>query len=260
MLGEALRKESIEQETGERPAFRVEEPFVSPVARPLLKETINEYEMIVARELAKGRNPELYWQQLQKEYDIRSDRRRDMVAADEIGFEAGKEAELTRLIRYEMNALLPRLAAYRVERDAGRFSTGENYLADLDRKLVHAEQTAESADGDETALRSAIENARVLRVQVSLVENLLKKQDGWKTLRAKVAQRDSGSILETLPPSALEPATWRDEVNQLYQEGAKLHFWQFKKRGELEVKIAALQRSQASEEKKARMLAQERAK
>ncbi len=260
MLGEALRKKSFEQETGEQPAFRVDEPFVSPVARPPLKETINEYEVIVARELAKGRNPELYWQQLQKEYDIRSDRRRDMVSADEIGFEAGKEADLTRLIRYEMNALLPRLAAYRVLRDAGRFSTGENYLVNLDRKLVHAEQTAESADGDETALRSAIENTRVLRAQISVTENILKKQDGWRALRVQVAQRDSGSILETLPPSALEPATWRDELNQLYQERSKLHFWQFLKRGELEVKIAALLRRQAYEEKKAKMLAQERAK
>lgn len=228
--------------------------------KPTLKEQQNEYEVIVARELAKGRNPEQYWHQLQKEYDVQSDRRRELVAEGMYDVASGREIDVTRKIRYEMNALLPRLAAYRVERDAVRFSTGENYLQDLERKLIHAEQIAESADGDEIALRSAIDIARMLREQISVTSNILKKPDGWRQLRAKLVNRDSGSVLESLPSSAIEPATWRDELQQLYEERAKLHFWQFIKRGELEVKISALLRRQAYEEKKAKMLAQSRQK
>lgn len=250
-------KETRRSDEVGRPIFDARVPVAAPRAEPgdRLAREIRDYEAIVAQELRLGRDPEAYWNQLSSNYDALSARRREVVASGDVGAEAGREAAVTRKLRYEMNALIPRLAHARVRADLSRFSGADGYVAHLERQLAHAEGTAASAEGDEAALRGAIDVARILREQIAEVRRIAPAPEDWRRLRAEAFGGRMHSVLEELPPGAVEAVTWRDELEGLRAKRAALKFWQVFQKAELAEKIAVLERRAAREEKKSKIVA-----
>lgn len=225
------------------PRVRVDVP-----ERRVAQET-RDYQEIVERQLALGRDPEEYFSQLSSVYDAYSARRRDIVASGATGAEAGREADVTRKMRYEMNALIPRVAKARVRADVPRFSTPEAYLAHLGRQLAHAEATAESAEGDEVALRSAIDVGRVLREQVSEAKRVAADADGWRRMRAEAFSRGRSSLDDVVLDIA-RPRALAQERGRLEAERASLRFWQFARKAELDARIGEIRVQEAREAKR----------
>lgn len=220
------------------------------LARRSARQDAEDYRKIVAKELELGRNPETYWKQLNDEYDARSRQRRIFVAKGGVGSEKGHNADLTRKIRYEMNALIPHVAEARVRADIKRYADLGSYVSKLEHQLARAEAVTESSEGDETVLRSAIDTAHMLREQIATARRLAVNADGWRKLRAATFRGETRSVLEELPADAMEPLTLQDEIDALCVRRDGLKFWNVFQRAELAQKIDALVRRQKYEARK----------
>ena len=204
-------------------------------------------EIAVARELAKGRDPEEYWQRL---CDALNERISASQALEEEGSEVIMDRAVIQKIRWEMNALVPRLAEARVRRDARSFSDPKAYAERLERQYAQAERMTALAEGDEIAMRSAIDNARLVRAQADALRRLTANPETWIALRKASIHAAERSVLEDLPSASVETDRWRVELAELQAERAKLGFWNVFRKMELDARIAPLLRREAYEGKK----------
>lgn len=249
------------------PIFSVVAPPVErPAYRPTAaeRETLSQQraqEVVVAREIALGRKPEDYWKQLCEEFSLRSAQCKEM---EDLGIEMIRDRGILQKVRWEMNALIPRLAEARVRNDAARFSDRAGYARDLVARYERAERLASMAEGDEDVLRSAIDDSRIIREQLAAISRLATGPDGWRVLRQEAIrkqQEDAGkrlpkaspdrSVLEDLPRDAIEYEPWRIELVELRAERAKMGFFSNPfRRMDLDAKIAALAKREAYEARK----------
>lgn len=213
---------------------------------------MREREILVARELAGGRDPEAYWNDLCDAFNARASATQEL---NELGVETPFDRSVIQKIRWEMNALIPRLAEARVRRDARIFSDPRMYANRLRAQYEHAERTVALAEGDEIALRSAIDNARIAHEQLSALRKLTPRPDSWMQLRKEAIRGAERSVLEDLPSAVVETKRWRIELAGLQAERAKLGFWNVLKKMELDAKISTLLRREAYEARKAGSIA-----
>ena len=240
----------------ERPAYRPSEAD---------RETLSQQraqEVVVAREIAMGRRAEDYWKQLCEEFSLRSAQCKEM---EDFGIEMIRDRGILQKVRWEMNALIPRLAEARVRDDAARFSDRAGYARDLVVRYERAERLASMAEGDEDVLRSAIDDTRIIREQLAAIPRLATGPDGWRILRQDAIRKQQEvaaegrspknasdrSVLVDLPRDAIEYEPWRIELVELRDERAKMGFFSnpFKKM-DLDAKIAALAKREAYEARK----------
>lgn len=184
---------------------------------------------IVDRELALGNSTEEYWQKLCDAFNDRTARREELA---EEGIDTTADRAVIQKIRWEMNALIPKLAEARVRRDAGSFSDPKMYADRLEKQFTHAERTAAFAQGDEIAMRSAIDNARIARAQLEALKRLNSHPDAWRLLRIRAIGGEARSVLSTLPSEPTQRESWRIELselqakmNRLQADRAKLNIW-----------------------------------
>jgi hypothetical protein len=236
-----------------------EPPRLVETVRPTLstkdREIISQQraqEAIVVRELALGRDPEQYWERLCEEFAIRASQCQEM---EGLGMEMTRDRAIIQKVRWEMNALIPKLAEARVRKDAQSlsFADPKMYADRLARQYAHAEQTAASAAGDEIALRSAIDNARIVREQLSALRRLTANPEAWRFLRMDAVHKVDRSVLDEYPANEIVPVEpWRAQLMDLRAARAKLGFFDYFKKKALDEKIAPLARM---EERKARAVA-----
>lgn len=247
---------SIVAPPAERPAYRPD-----AMEREILSQQ-RAQEVVVAREIAMGRKPEEYWRQLCEELSLRSAQCKEM---EDLGIEMTRDRGIIQKVRWEMNALIPKLAEARVRIDAARFSDRAGYARDLVARYERAERLSSMAEGDEEVLRSAIDDARIIREQLAAIPRLATGPDGWRVLRQEAIRRQqeeargwesktapNRSVLEALPDDAIQYEPWRIELVELRTERAKMGFFSnpFKKM-DLDAKIAALAKREAYEARKA---------
>ena len=178
-----------------------------------------------------------------------------------MGIEMVRDRAIIQKVRWEMNALIPKLAEARVRSDAARFSDRPGYARDLMARYERAERLASMAEGDEDVLRSAIDDARIIREQLAAIPRLAVGPDGWRVLRQEAIQKQqeeaekrfskapsNRSVLEDLPDDAIQYEPWRIELVELRTERAKMGFFSnpFKKM-DLDAKIVALAKREAYE-------------
>ena len=207
---------------------------------------------IVDRELAMGKSTEEYWQRLCDAFNDRTARRNEM---DDEGVDTTADRATIQKIRWEMNALIPKLAEARVRKDAGLFSDPKIYADRLEKQFAHAERTAAFAQGDEIAMRSAIDNARIARAQLDALKRLNSHPDAWRLLRISAIGGEARSVLATLPSEPTQRESWRIDLSSLQAARAKLGFWNVFQKNALDEKIAPLLRREAYEVRKAQTVA-----
>ncbi len=263
-----------ETEVVARGGVDVVEPAIWPDARPAYRESAAEretrsqqraQEVVVVREIAMGRSAEAYWKQLCEEFSLRSAQCKEM---EDLGIAMIKDRAILQKVRWEMNALIPKLAEARVREDAARFSDRVGYARNLVARYESAERLASAAEGDEEVLRSAIDDARIVREQLAAVPRLATGPDGWRILRREAIRKQQEtaaarhavtarqSVLEDLPKDAIQYEPWRVELVELRSERAKMGFFSnpFKKM-DLDAKIATLSRREAYEARKSASVA-----
>ncbi len=222
---------------------------------------MREQEVKVVRELARNPNSHQdYWNRLRDLLTEMSVRRQERSERNE---SSARESEVIQQIRWEMNALAPRLAEARVRADARIYSNPKVYGDILQKEFDRAEKMALLAEGDEIAMRSAIDNARLLRAQIDALRNLTAIPGAWEHMtrdarakherdyRAKLAAASEKSVVdpENLPDEFVDADPHHVELFELQTKRAKLHFWNFKQKAELDEEIAKLQRREALKNK-----------
>lgn len=218
----------------------------------------SRYALIVAEKIARDGKVEDYWSNLSRAFDERTAQAREF---DELGVETPTDRAVIKDIRGEMNALIPKLAAARVNADAKslRFTDPNMYVHILERRLEQAERTAAFSGGDEATTRTAIDEARIIKDQIRIVQKMSAMSwNEWNRLRAEGAREQAeriaakGSVLETLGdkdidtnPDRVELAEIQAKMKRKQAERAKLNIWNIFAKADIDKELSSMRLREA---------------
>ncbi len=241
-------------------------------------------EKVVALELRLvNDNPEKLWETWKKKYsDISRTRFEMMRAKDQAkGSEFGALVREGRMLRHHLNALVPRLAEWRIQTESSRYDGPDAYANDLNARLERTNENIDLLDVEAfDALGESVEEqvrladfqdqAAILERQIAFVRDhsheIAWNRGGHQRSRVvrgeSVAQEILDSAIENepedLPASANEYTEStnpnieqrRISLARLRMDREKLGFFAFGAKAEIDGKIQELMRREAYEAKK----------